>query len=223
MIKFKKDINLKRKYNYFFFDFDGVLVNSIQNMEDAWNSTSRRFNLNIKFFEYRKYMGLAFFKILDKLKIKKNLYHKILKNYELHSTQNIHKIKLYKNVREVLKKIKKNKNNKIAIISSKNFYRIKKIIKIKKLKFDFISAPQKNLKGKPHPDQIIFTIKKMKILNIEKCLFIGDTENDYFASVSSKVDFVIANYGFGPINNIKLNKKINLYKINNFSEIKEFI
>ena len=192
-------------------------------MEEAWNSTSKKFNLKLKFSEYRKYMGLPFFKILAKLKIEKSLYFKIQKNYELVSSQNIRGIKLYKNVREILKKIKKNPINKIAIVTSKNFSKTKKIIKNKKLKFDLISTPQKNLKGKPHRDQILYSIKKMKISNKKKCLFIGDTENDYFASFSSKVDFVLANYGYGPIKKIKYNKKINVYKINNLNEIKEFI
>lgn len=223
MIKSRKNINYKKKYNYFFFDLDGVLVDSIQNMQDAWNSTSKKFHLNLKFSEYRKYMGLPFFIILDKLKIDKKLYFKIKKNYELVSNKGIKRVNLYKNVREVLRKIKKNPINKIAIVTSKNSIRTKEIIKNKKLKFDFISTPQKNLKGKPHPDQILYSIKKMKISNKKKCLFIGDTENDYFASCSSKVDFALAVYGYGPTKKIKYNKKINTYFIKNFNKIKEFI
>ena len=168
-------------------------------------------------------MGLPFFRILEKLKVEKKLYFKVQKYYELISTKKINRVKLYKNVKEVLRKIKKNPSNKIAIVTSKNSIRAKKIIKIKKLKFDLISTPHKDLKGKPYPDQILYSIKKMKISNRKKCLFIGDTENDYFASLSSKVDFVLATYGYGPIKKIKPNKKINIHFIENFKKINEFI
>jgi HAD superfamily hydrolase (TIGR01549 family) len=223
MIKLKKNIKVKKKYNYFFFDLDGVLINSIQNMENAWNTTSKKFNLNIKFSQYKRHIGIPFLKILKKLKIKKKLYLKIQKNYELVSTKNLKKIRLYKDVKKILNIIKKISGNKIAIVTSKNFLKTKKIIKSKNLKFDFISAPIKNLKGKPYPDQIIYSLKKMKISNKKKCIFIGDTENDYFASSASNIDFVHVSYGYGSIKNIKHDKKINLYKIRNILELKKFI
>ena len=46
------------------FDLDGVLINSISNMKISWNSTSKKFDLNINFEEYKKNIGLPFKKIL---------------------------------------------------------------------------------------------------------------------------------------------------------------
>lgn len=39
-------------------------------MEFAWNETAKKFNLNKKFNEYFRNIGMPFFKILEKLEIK---------------------------------------------------------------------------------------------------------------------------------------------------------
>ena len=62
------------------FDLDGVIINSLKNMESAWNYTCKKNNLNISFEKYKKLIGLPFTHILKKLKIKKN-YKKIQQDY----------------------------------------------------------------------------------------------------------------------------------------------
>ena len=33
---------MKKKYKFFMFDFDGVIINSILNMEKSWNTTKKK-------------------------------------------------------------------------------------------------------------------------------------------------------------------------------------
>ena len=61
------------------FDLDGVLINSILNMEVSWDLTCKKFGLDIKFINYKKNIGLPFKIILKKLNIKKNV--NLIKNY----------------------------------------------------------------------------------------------------------------------------------------------
>ncbi len=88
------------------FDLDGVIINSLQNMEIAWNFVSKKNQLNIPFKDYRKYIGLPFNLILKKLKIKKN-YHLLKKNYDSYSIKKVSKIKLYPKVKNVLNHLNK--------------------------------------------------------------------------------------------------------------------
>ena len=49
------------------FDLDGVLINSLKNMEYALKNTNKKLGLNLKFSRYKKYIGLPFFEILRKI------------------------------------------------------------------------------------------------------------------------------------------------------------
>ena len=55
-----------KKKKLIIFDLDGVLINSIKNMEYALDNTNKKLGLNLKFNEYKKYIGLPFFEILKK-------------------------------------------------------------------------------------------------------------------------------------------------------------
>ena len=62
------------------FDLDGVLINSKENMNTAWNAVKKKFNIKKKFSDYFKWIGYPFTEILDKLEIK-NKQQEIKKCY----------------------------------------------------------------------------------------------------------------------------------------------
>ena len=51
MINLEKNINSDKKYNYFFFDFDGVVFDSKKNMENSWNQVMKKYSINKNFNE----------------------------------------------------------------------------------------------------------------------------------------------------------------------------
>ena len=53
------------------FDLDGVLIDSIENMRISLNQTAKSLNLNLNFKEYKKFLGLPFEKIMNKMGINK--------------------------------------------------------------------------------------------------------------------------------------------------------
>jgi len=149
------------------FDLDGVLIDSIKNMEISWKHVSFKYGLNIKFEEYKKNIGLPFDEITKNLQIKKNR-EKIKKSYNFYSKKFLNKIYIYPNVKNVLKYLIK-KNYLIALITSKDRVRTKKIISLFKLKFKYIFTPNNSIKSKPHPDQIY---KIIELENIKKKIVI---------------------------------------------------
>ena len=73
----KKKI-LKKKFDNFIFDIDGVILNSKNNMKFSWIATNDKFDLKKSFSKYFENIGLPFNEILKKIGIKKN--HKKIEN-----------------------------------------------------------------------------------------------------------------------------------------------
>ena len=191
------------------FDLDGVIINSLPNMEISWNFVSKKNQLDIPFKEYRKYIGLPFNLILKKLKIKNN-YKNLKKTYDFYSNKKISKIKLYPKVKYILKQLRK--NYILGIITSKDKFRTKKIIEKFDLSFKYIFSPNKKIKAKPYPDQILKILKKEKI-NKQNCYYVGDMKIDLIFAKNAGVNFILAKYGYEK-------KKIkHKYEIKNFESL----
>ena len=169
----EKKLNNKKNI---IFDLDGVLIDSIENMESSWNSTNKKFNLDISFNKYRKYIGKPFKEILKSLGVKFFFFDLVEKEFRKKSFINLDKIKFYPNVYGVLRYLKK-KNYFLGILTSKDNLRTKMILRKLNIKFDIIQCPQKYYKGKPHPDLIKKIIRKHNLKKSE-CVYIGDAIYD---------------------------------------------
>jgi len=78
-------------------------------MKLSWNHIRKIYHIKQNFNMYKKYIGLAFYEILRKLKIKPEYFSCIKKDYNSNSFKHINKIRLYKNDRGYLKYLKKKK------------------------------------------------------------------------------------------------------------------
>ena len=203
---------MKIKSKIIIFDLDGVLINSLGNMKYTWTKVMRKFELNIPFKNYEKYIGLPFLEILKELNIKKNRI-KIKNYYKKISSENLQKIKTYKNVNKTLKKLKK--KAKLAIFTSKDKYRTLKILKKLDTSFDIIVTPDDVRFGKPNPEGINKILKKTK-MNKKNCIYVGDSYQDFIAAKKAKVFFLFAHWGYGKIKN-------RIRKIEQISDVANFL
>ena len=186
------------------FDFDGVLIDSLTSMNVSWKKTMKKLNLEYKFKEYKKYLGYPFFDVLFYLKIPKKHHSKIYYIYKKNSLKNIKYIKKYKNVSSSLK-ILNEKKIKISLVTSKSKITTNKIIHIlfNNNFFDSIITLDDVIKGKPNADSIIKSCKNVNI-SPNNTIYVGDMNVDYETAKNANVRFIFAKWGYGSLNNYKL-------------------
>jgi HAD superfamily hydrolase (TIGR01549 family) len=206
-----KNIFFKKKL--IIFDLDGVIINSLVNMRISWNYVSKKYKLNIKFSEYKKYIGLPFNEILINLNILKN--QDILFNeYNKISKKNLNRIFFYKNIKSTFKILRS--RHYLAVFTSKNKERTNIILSKLNVNFDAVVTPEDIEKAKPHPEGVK---KIINIVNIssKQTYFVGDSVYDEICAKKAKVNFIFASWGYG-----NASGKI-VKKINNIKEIFKYI
>ena len=192
------------------FDLDGVLINSLSNMEYSWNQVKKKCKVKKNFNDYKKLIGLEFYEILNKLKIEKNIQSKVKKIYSESSINDLNRIELYPDVYRILLKLQK--KFKLAILTSKDADRTKKILKklLPKINFSSIQSPQKNFRSKPFSDLMLKVISENNT-DIKDVVYIGDSKYDMQMAKSSNVKFLFASYGYSKSKNF-YSKKITKFK-----------
>ena len=201
------------------FDFDGVIFNSHKIKTNAFyevfKSYGKKNAIKAKRFHENNIGKSRYFKfkfILKnflKKKITKKEILKLDENFDLFVKKKMNKMKPPKNLLKFLKSEKKNHNFYISTGTPQN--KIIKILKEKKLFFFF-----KKIYGSPRSkvDHINEIKKKYKDI-----LFVGDSFEDYKASVDTKIDFILK------INseNVSLRKKNKTKNIQSFKFLKKYI
>ena len=201
------------------FDFDGVILNSHKIKTNAFYEIFKSFGINValkaKRFHEKNIGKSRYFKfkfILKNLLNKKITKKEIIKldqNFDAFVEKKIRRMKPSKNLLKFLKSEKKNHNFYISTGTPQN--KIIKILKDKKLFFFF-----KKIYGSPRSkvDHINEIKKKYKSI-----IFIGDSFEDYKASVDTKIDFILK------INseNVSLRKKNKTKNMQSFKFLKKYI
>ena len=180
--------------NLYLFDLDGVILNSKKNMKISWDSVNNKFSLNRPFKKYFSLIGRDFQDILKKMKIENKSFHKIEKFFKKESIKNFNKNKLYPGVKRVLNQLRK-KKIKIGIVTSKDCFRTRKILRKFSLKFNEVRCGDNKLPGKPKPDKILSIIIKLKIKK-DKTVYVGDMMVDKLTAKNAGIEYIHALYGY---------------------------
>ena len=206
------------KVNHISFDLDATLIDSYSVMHKAWSETMFDLGLAVGFDEYKRYIGLPFSKIMEKLGLErieseiKVLYFKKTKNYadQINEVQGAH---------EVLEWCKKNKIT-TSIITSKPRANSKAIISKKKLNVDYVITEDDLKNGKPFPEPGLKVLEKFNI-NAKNMLYVGDTIFDLQFAQNLGAHFIhFTNKGE---NSLPKNLVNNINSISNLIEIKQIV
>tara|TARA_B100001559_G_C16341618_1_gene548308 strand:- start:109 stop:699 length:591 start_codon:yes stop_codon:yes gene_type:complete len=179
----------------FVFDLDGVLIDSLPNMEAAWTAVKVKHEVKNPFSDYKEQIGKPFVEIMRCLGLEKQ-HLEIYDTYRTYSRMSLDAIPLYDGVLDTLNTLKDN-GNKIALCTSKARDTVS-LLEYKLPKFDYISCPCAGMRGKPAPDQLLYT---MATLNTDPSdtVYIGDMIYDQQAAERAGVRFEYASWGFGDL------------------------
>ncbi len=200
------------------FDLDGTLINSFPIMEEAWKVVTNKFNLKITFQEYKKFTGLPFKIIMEKLGLSK-IDEEIKNLYFSETKKRSKKIKLIKDAEEIIKYLHK-KNYLISIITSKprKSYNTMKNLIPKNVKTVLCSDDTEFNK----PDKKLIKYLLSKYPNKESNLtYVGDTIFDLQFSINSNINFI----HFSDFKKNKLPKNLanKIRTVDSLLEVKELV
>ncbi len=181
------------------FDMDGVLIDSRPAMELAWEHSTKIIGLKIPFNSYFKLIGMPFSNIANELGIKSNLINDLKKEYGIATANHIDKIKPYKGINYLLRKLRKN-NLILGIVTSKEFWRADFLVDYFGIYSDILITPEYTAQGKPSGEPLR---KALEILCIKSkdALYIGDMATDFESAKDANIDYLHAAWGYGSIPN----------------------
>lgn len=192
------------------FDLDGVLIDSRENMSYAWSKVRLHCNINIAFDRYFAEIGKPFDEILRIIGVPKIHFSDVAKVYNFYAKAQSNKISFYNGVKDTLRLLKK--DYVLGIVTSKPKDRTELILNELSF-FNFISCPNNSLKGKPSPDQMLYTLDHLKLCPSE-AVYIGDMQTDYDCATAAGVKFIHAKYGYGEVKcKLSINKISDLPKL----------
>ena len=200
------------------FDLDGTLIDSENLMKYSWENTTKELEINCGFNEYKKYIGLPFKIILEKLNLQK-MHAEISKKYFESNAKNIDLLKLNSGVKEILNFLDKHSIT-YSIATSKPRSNTLKILKHFNLPINFFVSSDDVKYGKPYPDSMKMIMDKFS-LQATDIIYVGDMLIDLSFSTNSKVKFVhyLANKEKKFNNNLIANYKT----IDHLYDLKDFI
>ena len=176
------------------FDLDGVLIDSKENMRTAWGFVMLQCNIKVPFEKYFAEIGKPFEDILDTIGIHHS--HTLIKSiYDHYSKETLNKIEFYDDAFDTLVELKK--KYRTGIVTSKSEDRTHKIL-LKLPRFDWVSCPRKFSRGKPAPDQLLYTLAHLKV-DPADAVYVGDMQSDKECADRAGVKFIHANYGYGEV------------------------
>ena len=120
------------------FDLDGVLIDSRENMKEAWAAVVEKTKTSVEFEEYFEQIGKPFFDILEIL----NLSHKAKEIEEIFRTTSANKmsqISFYSDVIDTLCELN-SKGYKLSVVTSKDKLRTDAVLS--RLPFLFDDQPR---------------------------------------------------------------------------------
>ncbi len=184
-----------------FFDLDGTLVNSIEDLADASNAALQELGFPTHEVEkYRYFIGDGMRKLIERILPEENRNdemidkcHKIFR--KIYDENYLNKTAPYDGITEMLAQLKE-KGYKLAVVSNKVDVMAKKIVdEIFSNIFDFTSGKVDNLPTKPDPTLTLSIMKEME-LEPSQCAFVGDSGMDMKTGVNTGAVPIGVSWGF---------------------------
>ncbi|SFG32083.1 HAD family hydrolase [Pontibacter chinhatensis] len=189
------------RYDGLIFDLDGTLWDSTQTIADAWNDASSQFDfvdLQLTRQDIRNIAGMPYDEI----------YHKLFPDLNLEQREQLQHTaarlelaylqerggELYPQLQETLELLQPTYN--LFIVSNCQSGYIETFLQYYDLQSYFTDIACYGDQSLPKSENIRAVVQRH---NLQRPVYIGDTQGDYAASVQAGVPFMLARYGFGKV------------------------
>ena len=192
------------KYQNIFFDLDGTLLETLEDIKNAFNLTMEEMGIEVRYSynDTKPFIGNGFLVAIERATKNLNLndeqkeiFTKLgFKYYEQEQGKTT---KPYPNEIEVLNELKAQGVN-LFVVTNKPEYLAFDIVKRKYGKgfFKEIIGQKEGRKTKPEPDGIYELLKKYAI-DKSTCLYVGDSEVDILTAKNAGIDCLLVTFGYG--------------------------
>ena len=195
------------------FDLDGVLLDSHENMRQAWDVVLQETDINLPFAEYFSRIGRPFKDIMDCLGVTSDV-ERIEKIYMTASFEFLSQATFYPGVRDTLA-ILNGMGVKMGVVTSKDAPRTRAVLKQLDIPFLSVQCPNQKFRGKPAPDHVLVAMAEAGE-DPADTLFVGDMETDWQTACRANIEYVHAAWGYGHLLD-------NVPAIDSISELPKFI
>ena len=187
------------RYEAVFFDLDGTVIDTLQNITDAVNHAMRRFGLRtFTAEELRPHLGWGVDYLMRTLipdlpeaKIAEILaYYRPY--YAAHTTENT---PLYPGILPMLRALRQ-RGLLLALISNKPDSAVQPLAALYfRDLLSFTIGEQPGIARKPAPDMLRLAAETLGVA-LSRCLYVGDTEVDIQTAENTGIDCVCVTWGF---------------------------
>lgn len=188
------------KYDTIIFDLDGTLLNTLEDLKDSLNVALTKHGYKPRTLEeVRRFVGNGVGKLVKRSLPKHSSqeeYEKCLATFKDHYNKNMqNKTRPYDGIMELLLDLDRF-GFKLSIVSNKFDAAVKELAKeyFGNI-FDVAIGESETVKRKPAPDSILAAIEELGS-DINKTVFVGDSEIDVQTAKNAELRFIGVTWGF---------------------------
>ena len=186
-------------YDAVFFDFDGTVADTLQNITDALNHTMRCFGRReFAVRTVKPHLGWGVDYLMRKLspEVSEEELDAMLRHYRpYYAAHTTDKVLPYPGILPMLERLQR-AGLKNAIISNKPDAAVQPFVE--GVFHGLISFAMGELPGiarKPAPDMLVFAADRLGV-ELPRCVYVGDTEVDIQTAANAGIDCVCVTWGF---------------------------
>ncbi|MDO8189170.1 HAD-IA family hydrolase [Conexibacter sp. JD483] len=176
------------------FDLDGVLVDSRDAMEEAWEAVQRDLGVTVGFAAYFREIGRPFADIMERLGLSDEA-EEIERVYRATALRTAPRVPAFDGIEEALETLAI-AGVKLGVVTSKARPQTYWTLSQFDVPFETVQTPESRHPGKPSPWPLLIAVNEARV-DVEDAVFIGDMDVDCAAARHAGMRFLHAAWGYG--------------------------
>lgn len=175
-------------------DLDGVLVDSRDAMETAWEAVRHDLGVTTPFFEYFREIGRPFRDILERLGLSEQA-DEIERVYRATALREAPRVPAFPGIHTALRRLER-RGVKLGVVTSKARSQTDWTLAQFDVEFATVQTPERRCPGKPAPWPLLVAAAEAGA-GVRESVFVGDMDVDGLAARAAGMRFLHAGWGYG--------------------------